>query len=149
MALIANLITLIALLNTIPFTFYNGISYSCILLEIEGLEQNLCKTMKPCKHYASCKMDEKGFFTKCVCNEECHISEFKFALENLDLKITLNYSLNELFVKKICGSDGEDYENFCELRKQSCKTQKDISIYQFGKCGKFCFNVYILIHTVL
>jgi hypothetical protein len=43
---------------------------------------------------------------------------------------------NELFAQVVCGSDGLNYKNFCQLKKESCKMSRDIKIYYFGKCSK-------------
>ena len=43
------------------------------------------------------------------------------------------------FEKIVCGSDGKTYRNHCGLRKQACKTQKDIVLAQFGPCASKYF----------
>jgi len=36
----------------------------------------------------------------------------------------------------ICGSDGKDYENLCEIERTSCVQMLNISKKYDGKCGK-------------
>ena len=38
--------------------------------------------------------------------------------------------------KPICGDDGVDYPNKCEMRRASCNQMKDIKMKYFGKCGE-------------
>lgn len=47
--------------------------------------------------------------------------------------------INSLFGKTVCGSDGIDYESFCDLKKESCRTSREIKIFYFGKCSNFFF----------
>lgn len=47
--------------------------------------------------------------------------------------------MSSLFGKTVCGSDGIDYESFCELKKESCRSSRDIKIFYFGKCSKYLF----------
>ena len=132
----------IILLNMLILNNDNGILHSCFILKSEELEQSLCKSMKPCKHYATCKMDKNEFYPKCVCQDDCDIAEFRLALKTFAHESMLSYSVKGLFLKNLCGTDGEDYTNFCELRQNMCESQKFIGIYQFGKCGRryFYFN---------
>lgn len=37
----------------------------------------------------------------------------------------------------VCGSDGKDYRNECELHQQACKHQRNIRVQYQGPCGEF------------
>lgn len=40
----------------------------------------------------------------------------------------------------VCGNDGVDYPNMCEMRRAACRQMKDIRVKYYGKCGKWlCF----------
>ncbi len=108
----------------------------CIVIGSEHLEQTLCKS-KLCPYYGKCVIDENGFFPKCVCSNECDLSEFNINY-NPQYKRQNDMIQNELVISqdiKICGNDGNDYKNICELKKQSCNHQKDIRIHFLGGCG--------------
>lgn len=72
---------------------------------------DLCNAVR-CPYYASCKDLERGF--KCQCPVTCP-------------KIRL----------AVCGTNGNTYENECELQKQSCWERKWIYVKSLGSCSKF------------
>lgn len=37
-------------------------------------------------------------------------------------------------VEYVCGGDGENYSNICELKKKSCLKQTNISVAYLGLC---------------
>ena len=127
-----------------------GIVYNCIVYGTEQLEQNLCKS-KVCPNYGKCKIDEVNFFAKCVCPSECDLNDLNsspqmFMIKDEDDKPrqkTKEIITNELFSQTVCGNDGRDYTNFCELKKESCESNKEIKIFYFGKCSmnKFYFKI--------
>lgn len=132
--------------NKTKYFFIN----SCIVIGPEQLEQSLCKS-KVCPNYGKCKIDENEFYAKCVCPDECDITDFTSAPQMFminDDTNSLNYKsrevlANELFSQTVCGSDGRDYENFCELKKESCRLNREIKIFYFGKCSKIIlFKIY-------
>ena len=102
----------------------------------EEIEERLCKAIKPCPHYSKCEIDENGFYPKCVCKNACDLTDFSSALSTHPQKF---FNISELFATRVCGTDGEDYLNFCVLKQKSCELKKDIGIYEFGKCSKFRF----------
>ncbi len=74
---------------------------------------NPCDT-KDCSFGAECMLTPDRTMAKCVCPQDC--SEAMFA--------------------PVCGSDGVDYMNDCELRRESCLQRRTIDVIFNGKCGK-------------
>ena len=70
-----------------------------------------CDTMK-CPPYATCEINMYGD-PECICPSVC-------------LRID----------SPVCGSDGKTYENECEVRIKSCKTEALVKISHKGQCGK-------------
>ena len=100
----------------------------CIIIGTEQLEQNLCKT-KVCSNYGKCRIDESRLVPECVCPAECEADDFVGMLS--DWLKHANLTRDEL----VCGSDGKDYKDFCQLRKMSCQQNKEIKIVHVGNCG--------------
>ena len=51
----------------------------------------------------------------------------------------------------ICGSDGVDYANKCEMRRAACSEMRDVHTKYLGKCGKYLnkpMYVYIIYSDV-
>ena len=80
-------------------------------------------TTSPPTTITPCAVIKCGFFARCevingsagcVCSKACP----------------------EIF-DPVCGSDGVTYGNTCELEKASCNQQKQITVVNKGKCGKF------------
>lgn len=44
----------------------------------------------------------------------------------------------------ICGSNGKDYLNECEMRKSSCHLQRSITVKYQGKCGECALSSFTL-----
>jgi hypothetical protein len=146
----------------------------CVIFGTEQLEESLCKA-KVCPNYGRCKIDENGFYAKCVCPTDCStdtndlddltnnvvnlppsisVTSFRQSREEppSDKKLKIKKinskhkdsplssavaSTNELFNHMVCGSNGQDYKNFCELKKHSCRQNRDNKVFYFGKCSKF------------
>lgn len=126
---------LITVINLISFlTKYN----CCIVIGIDQLEKTLCKS-KACPNYSKCKIDENGFYAKCYCPYDCDLNNVNSMIDMF--AFSMNFStlnLDNTVIKTdqiVCGTDGKDYANFCQLQKQSCNENTDIKIAYLGKCG--------------
>lgn len=119
---------LVIFINIFLLSIHNG--YFCIMVSKQEIEQRLCKTEKPCLHYSKCEIDKSSFYPKCVCNNECDISDFRLAIrQSTKFSNISEKDLPSKLSEPICGTDGENYLNFCELKKSSCKLKKDLGIY--------------------
>lgn len=128
-ALLIRLITIfnfITLLNT-----YN----CCLVIGIDQLEKSLCKS-KACPNYSKCKIDENGFYAKCYCPYDCDLNDLNSMLLMFATAINRTYILNIRTDQTVCGTNGKDYRNFCELQREACNENYDIKIAYLGKCGK-------------
>lgn len=78
---------------------------------------NVCKE-KECPFGAECIPSFDGRSAECVCPEKCPLYG--------DSKGS----------RPVCGSDGHDYSNLCELNRQACDLEKEIYVRYNGSCGK-------------
>ncbi|GAB6019276.1 hypothetical protein CHUAL_000876 [Chamberlinius hualienensis] len=74
-----------------------------------------CETKK-CPFGARCVPTLDGRSAECVCPDKC-----------------ASYG-DHRGSTPVCGSDGIDYPNQCELQKKACQSMKDISVKYHGKC---------------
>ncbi|KFM66425.1 Agrin, partial [Stegodyphus mimosarum] len=72
-----------------------------------------CET-KDCRRGSKCRPSLDGRTAECVCPEKC---------------ATYGDSRGS---RPVCGSDGRDYSNVCELERTACKEMKEISIKYQG-----------------
>lgn len=70
-----------------------------------------------CSFGAICVSSSDGLQARCQCPQECY--DFGDSEDSIP----------------ICGNDEKDYKNYCELRRESCKTMKDIKVKYYGKCN--------------
>ena len=85
-------------------------------------------TSKSCKFGAECMPSQDGLTARCQCPSECP-----------------NYGDSQ-GGRPVCGSNGVDYPNMCELRKESCTSMKNIRVKYYGKCGKSRFPLFCFIY---
>lgn len=74
-----------------------------------------------CKFGAECMSSMDGQMARCQCPAECP-----------------SYG-DSVGSKPVCGNDGNDYANMCELRKTACLRMEDIRVKYYGKCGRSFF----------
>ena len=141
----------IAVLLYIQITFYL-ISFlsqynCCIVIGIDQLEKTLCKT-KACPNYSRCKIDENGYYAKCYCPFDCDINDVNSMIQMFSTPFNYTNSLSSFKTDQpVCGTNGKDYRNFCDLQKESCDENNEIKIAYLGKCGKFLdFKTFSMKH---
>ena len=103
------IIIIIVLLNI------SKIAFSCYVFPTE--QENPCKDKK-CQYGARCVPSLDGKSSECKCPENC---------PNLG---------DHVGSRPVCGSDGLDYRDSCELKRSACLTNTEISIKYQGKCGE-------------
>ena len=80
-------------------------------------KRNPCED-ETCHYGAICVISKDGLSARCQCEETC-------------------YDYGDSFGSKpICGSDGKDYKNNCEMKRASCISLTKIVVKYYGKCGK-------------
>lgn len=67
-----------------------------------------------CSYGSTCVQSSDGLAAKCMCPLGC------------DGKAR----------ETVCGSDGNDYRNECELHRYACKNQKNVRVQYPGPCGE-------------
>ncbi|KAK6177683.1 hypothetical protein SNE40_015736 [Patella caerulea] len=70
-----------------------------------------------CTFGAKCIPSIDGSSHRCVCPDRCD---------------TFGDSLGST---PVCGSNGVDYNNMCELHRAACNSMKEIRVKYYGKCG--------------
>lgn len=77
-----------------------------------------CKD-KQCGFGAHCVASPDGHNASCRCPENCR-----------------NYG-DHPGSRSVCGSDGVDYKDQCELQRAGCESKINVTIKFLGKCGKY------------
>ncbi|GFR31296.1 agrin [Trichonephila clavata] len=87
---------------------------------------------KECHFGAQCRPSPDGTSGECICPEKC---------------ATYGDSRGS---RPVCGTDGQDYPNVCELRRTACRQKKEIEVKFQGPCGKSFFKILLsLFHLSL
>ena len=73
---------------------------------------------KQCSFGAMCKPSLDGLTARCQCPQRCS-----------------NYG-DDVDSVAICGTDGKDYDNKCEMRRAACRDMMEIEVKYEGRCGK-------------
>jgi len=91
---------------------------------------------KECSFGAQCVPSLDGQTARCQCPEQC------------------SHYGDSVGSRPVCGTDGRDYRNVCELRRAACHAMKDITVKYQGKCGEshyflmflyvFGFNIFYM-----
>ncbi|XP_062247965.1 agrin isoform X2 [Platichthys flesus] len=84
---------------------------------IKVLRKGPCSLKDPCadvkcSYGSTCVQSTDGLAAKCMCPLGCEGKP----------------------EEKVCGSDGKDYRNECELHQHACKSQKNIRVHFQGPC---------------
>ena len=77
-----------------------------------------CENMK-CNFGAECVPALDGLSASCQCPDRCD-----------------SYG-DTVDSTPVCGNDGKDYKNKCEMRKAACNKMKEIGVKYLGNCGKY------------
>uniref|UniRef100_T1KV29 Kazal-like domain-containing protein n=1 Tax=Tetranychus urticae TaxID=32264 RepID=T1KV29_TETUR len=86
-----------------------------------------------CKFGAHCIQLKGGLGSECRCPEKC--LDYPDVVTWLHEKYPHSQSESlALTNEPVCGIDGRDYENLCQLKKISCLQKKLISVKYFGLC---------------
>lgn len=72
---------------------------------------------KNCHLGAECQLSYDGHSAECVCMEKCP-----------------SYG-DSRGSRLVCGTDGHDYPNLCELNRHACEFSKEIHVRYNGSCG--------------
>lgn len=105
----------------LPFVLILRSVLPCYVFPAE--QEDPCKD-KECRFGARCVPSLDGKTAECRCPENCP-------------------SLGDhVGSRPVCGSDGLDYRDTCELRRTACLSNTEISVKYQGKCGEFCFQYY-------
>ncbi|XP_076133453.1 agrin [Alosa pseudoharengus] len=84
---------------------------------IKVLRKGPCALKDPCSdvtcsYGSTCIQSSDGMSAKCMCPLSC----------------------DRVAKQVVCGSDGQDYRNECELNKQACHSQKNVHVQRQGPC---------------
>lgn len=94
--------------NTVPPKTFNGVS------SFSDLKDPCVE--KKCHFGAQCQPSLDGRTAECICPEKCA-------------------TYGDSRSRPVCGTDGKDYLNVCELRRSSCLEMREIEVRYKGHCG--------------
>ncbi|XP_059489125.1 agrin-like [Neocloeon triangulifer] len=95
---------------------------------VKIVQKRECDFSDPCRHQkcppgAKCVPALDGLSAKCECPTECPLS------------------YGDGSSSFVCGSDGINYANLCELRRSACTKNEDIGVKFYGKCDPCTHHV--------
>jgi len=84
---------------------------------------------RTCSFGAHCVASVDGLVARCQCVETC--SSFGDSVDSWP----------------VCSTDGTDYDNMCQMRRDSCRRMTDIEKKYDGKCGEYkCIIIKRKVH---
>ena len=98
-------------------------SFVFACFEYSTLFQNLCLE-KECPFGAECIPSFDGRTAECVCPAKCR-----------------SYG-DSRDSRPICGSDGHDYANLCELNRHACSLMQTVYVRYNGSCGMLFIKLF-------
>ena len=81
---------------------------------------------KQCSFGAQCVPSLDGQTARCQCPEQC------------------SHYGDSVGSRPVCGSDGRDYRNVCELKRAACHAMEDVTVKYEEKCGELTFYETIM-----
>ena len=84
----------------------------------------------PCNFGAKCVPSLDGTAHRCMCEERCD----SFG--------------DNIGSTAVCGNDGVDYPNMCELKRAACHSITSIRVKYYGKCGMYHFGLFFCLISV-
>jgi len=95
---------------------WNGSAGACYVFPPDMVDP--CRD-KRCSFGAQCVPSLDGLTARCQCPQRCD-----------------NYG-DSVGSTPICGTDGRDYDNTCQMRRAACSEMRDIEKKYDGKCGTY------------
>ena len=94
-----------------------------------------------CEYYGVCMDDNQGY---CKCPKSCDqmLQDSKFKISEKAKELIMDYEMDKTRIakqfktKKVCATDGTNYESECKMRIAACSQQKNIDVVKIGDCGK-------------
>lgn len=99
-------------------------NFSTKFLSLFPVQNDPCRD-KLCGFGAQCVVSLDGHNASCVCPDECRLSDG-----------------DDGNSQTVCGSDGADYKNQCEINRAACLSNANISIIFRGRCGKWFLHLF-------
>jgi len=108
----------VAAVLVVAWTQLGGLARACYVFPPETVDPCL---EKRCSFGAQCVPSLDGLTARCQCPQRCD-----------------SYG-DSVGSTPVCGSDGRDYANTCEMRRAACSEMRDIDKKYDGKCST-CFS---------
>jgi coxsackievirus/adenovirus receptor len=106
----------------------------------------------PSRNYSSSLCEWFTLFLRVFLIDPCEDKQCSFnalCVVNNNYKASCQCPKCPPTTKPVCGTDGKNYVNECELRKQSCTTKTNIRVLHQGKCGACVDNTTLLSATIM